>query len=299
LKTVKSARAFSPAKLNLFLAVTGRRPDGYHDLVSLATPLAWGDDLLAEETGGGFALECGDPGVPRDGTNLVFRAAEAFRAASGWRCGVRFILHKRIPVGAGLGGGSSNAVAALRALNELAGGPLDETGLLEIAAGLGSDCPLFLNGGPVVLRGRGERIEPLPDKSAMRLRGRRVLLFKPGFEISTAGAYARLAEREGGAYLPPAEAERSLGCWLADSSAAAEEILFNSFERPAFERFPALPVLLDRIRIRFGLVPHMSGSGSACFALLPPAGGPAPHEIGAFVRDAWGPSALFVETRIA
>ena len=297
-KTVKSARAHSPAKLNLFLAVTGRRLDGYHDLVSLAAPLAWGDDLLAEETGNGFALKCDDSRVPRDGTNLILRAAEAFRAESGWRSGVRFTLEKRIPVGAGLGGGSSNAVAALRALNELAGGPLDGAGLLKVAAGLGSDCPLFLNGGPVVMRGRGERIEALPAEAAARLRRRHVCVFKPDFAVSTAGAYVMLADRAPDAYLPPAEAERTLASWLG-RPAAVEEILFNTFEVPVFEKFMALPVLLDRLQSRFGLAARMSGSGSACFALLPPAGGPPPQEIGALVREAWGPSAFFAQTSIA
>jgi len=296
---VKSARAHSPAKLNLFLAVTGRRPDGYHELVSLAAPLTWGDDLLAEETEGGFSLECSDPRVPLGRDNLVLRAAEAFQAASGWRGGARFILDKRIPIEAGLGGGSSNAVAALRALNELAGGPLGDAGLLKIAAGVGSDCPLFLNGGPVVMRGRGERIEPLPANPAARLRGRRVFLFKPGIDISTASAYARLADRAPDSYLSAAEAERRLASWLGDPSAAAEDILFNSFERPVFDRFMALPVLLDRMQSRFGLAPRMSGSGSACFALLPSEGGPPPDGVAALVRDAWGSPAFFAEARIA
>ena len=289
----------SPAKLNLFLAITARRSDGYHDLVSLAAPLAWGDRLLAEETSQGFSLECDDPRIPRDGANLILRAAAAFQAATGWRGGVRFILEKRIPVGAGLGGGSNNAVAALRAMNHLAGLPLNDAGLFKIAAGIGSDCPLFVSGSPVVMRGRGERIEALPAEPAGRLSGRRVFVLKPGFEISTASAYARLAQRARDGYLPEAEAERRLAAWFGDASAAVEEILFNSFEHPTFERFMALPVLSDRIRIHFGLVLHLSGSGSACFALLPPSGGPRADEVAALVREAWGQSALVTETRMA
>jgi 4-diphosphocytidyl-2-C-methyl-D-erythritol kinase len=149
------------------------------------------------------------------------------------------------------------------------------------------------------MRGRGERIEALAEEPAGRLRGRRVFVFKPGFEISTASAYARLAHQARDGYLPEAEAERRLAAWFGDPSAAAEEILFNSFERPTFGRFMALPVLSDRIRIRFGLVLHLSGSGSACFALVPTSGGPPVDEVAGLVREAWGESALVTETRMA
>src|SRR5688500_3614227 len=133
---------FSPAKINLFLTVTGRRPDGFHDLVSVAVPLDFGDDLKATGTGTNvdpdsqFTLECAAPGVPLDGSNLVIKAAKAFATATGWKRSVHFQLTKRIPTGAGLGGGSSNAVAALRALNRLSGGLLDEVRLAAVAAAI-------------------------------------------------------------------------------------------------------------------------------------------------------------------
>ena len=115
---------FAPAKVNLFLAITGRRADGYHDLVSVVAPVEFGDTLRVEvQVGGGgaarFELGCDDAAVPVDETNLVWKAARAFVAATGWTGGAQFFLEKRIPMGAGLGGGSSDAVAALRALNEL------------------------------------------------------------------------------------------------------------------------------------------------------------------------------------
>lgn len=281
---------FSPAKINLFLAVTGRRADGFHDLVSVAAPLDFGDELMAEPGGRGFTLTCDDPAVPVDGSNLVLRAAEAFAAATGWREPVRFSLSKRIPLGAGLGGGSSNAVAALRALNRLAGGPLAAAGLERIAAGLGSDCVLFLHEAPVVMRGRGERVEPLPAAAAARLRGRGVLLFKPSFGIGTPWAYARLVAR-GGDYLPAAAAEARLAGWLA-GTAPAEELLFNNLQPAAFEKYGALPLLLERLRREFGVAAAMSGSGSACFVLgsddrLTPA-------LTARIRACWG-GAVFVQ----
>lgn len=287
---------FSPAKLNLFLAVTGRRADGFHDLVSVAAPLRFGDDLTAEIAEGGVtALTCDVEGVPLDETNLVLKAARAFAARTGWRTPVRFALTKRIPMGAGLGGGSSNGVVALRALNELAGGVANEALLAEIAAGLGSDCALFLHGMPVVMRGRGERVEELPPAARARLSGRRVLVFKPSFGIATPWAYGRMVQR-GGDYLPAAQAEARLGAWLA-GGAPAEELLFNNMEAAAFEKFIALPVLLARLQREFGLAARMSGSGSACFALL---GEDSPADaVIAAVRDAWGPTALVVETQLA
>lgn len=295
---MNSAGTFSPAKLNLFLAVTRRRADGFHDLVSVAAPLAWGDDLAAKPADA-FTLECDDPAVPTDESNLVLKAARAFGEAAGWRGGVKFRLVKRVPPGAGLGGGSSNAVAALRALNALAGNPLGAAALSVLAARLGSDCALFLHDGPVAMRGRGERLEPLPAGAALRLRGRRVLVFKPSFGIATPWAYGRLAAQAPTGYLPEAEAEARLAAWLGDRSATAEKLLFNSFEPVAFAKYPALPVLLESLRADFGVAAGMSGSGSACFALLPDK-----FEVGKVaemrtaIRAAWGDEALAVETRL-
>ena len=292
---VKPVTIFAPAKLNLFLAVTGRRADGFHELVSVAAPVDFGDHLRAEPAAR-FSLECDDPAVPCDETNLVLKAAKAFAAATGWRGGARFSLEKRIPMGAGLGGGRSDAVAALRALNALADQPLPAKALAKVAAELGSDCALFLHDGPVVMRGRGEQVELPPTTAAARLHGRRVLIFKPDFAVATAWAYAQMVASPG-SYLPAGEAEARLAAWLGDERVTAEKLLFNNMEPVAFAKFLALPVLLDELRAKFGLVPRMSGSGSACFALLPPE---APVvEIEAAVCAAWGPAAFAREARIA
>src|SRR6478736_5716932 len=285
---------FSPAKLNLFLAVTGRRADGFHDLVSVVAPLTFGDELVAEvrdgrrELGDGrFSLSCDHPDVPVDGSNLVLKAAEAFAVATGWKGAAHFRLTKRIPVGAGLGGGSSNAAAALRALNRLTGGLLDEAQLAGVAATLGSDCALFLRDAPVVMRGRGERVELLPAQAGARLCGRLVLLFKPSFGISTPWAYQRMIAR-GSDYVPAAEAERRLAAWIG-GKAPAEALLANNMEPAAFEKYLALPLMLQRLRHTFGVTAGMSGSGSACFALLEDA-----EEVAAVasltrvIRECWG-----------
>ena len=286
----------SPAKINLFLAITGRRADGFHDLVSVVAPVDFGDTLEIEETSGGFSLACDDPALEVDETNLVLRAARAFAAASGWTGGARFALTKRIPTGAGLGGGSSNAAATLRGLNTLAGHPVSDARLAEIAAQLGSDCALFLHGGPVVMRGRGERLAPLPATAISRLKGRRVLIFKPGFSISTLWAYRRMAAEAPRDYLPADLAEARLADWLAAPEAKAEELLFNNMEKPAFAKYVALPVLLEVLRTEFGLTPRMSGSGSACFALLPD--GVPVASIRTRICEYWGPETFVVEARL-
>ncbi|WP_414660721.1 4-(cytidine 5'-diphospho)-2-C-methyl-D-erythritol kinase [Horticoccus sp. 23ND18S-11] len=288
---------FAPAKLNLFLAVTGRRPDGFHDLVSVAAPLDFGDTLHATPAAS-FSLTCTDPEVPCDATNLVLKAVAAFVAATRWDGAVAFALEKRIPMGAGLGGGSSDAVAALRALNTVAGPrwALPPDDLAAVAASLGSDCPLFLQDGPVVMRGRGERLSPLPPDAASRLRGRRVLVFKPGFGIATPWAYGRLAAVAPAGYLPAEAAEAQLAGWTDDPSRAAETLLFNNMEPPAFTKFVALPALIEMLRARFGLNARMSGSGSACFAFL--ADGVDAVPISAAIREAWGESAFVIQARI-
>lgn len=290
-----SVTVFSPAKINLFLAITGRRADGFHDLVSVVAPLEFGDELVTEPAEGGrFTLACDAADVPTDATNLIIQAAQLFAATTGWTGGARFRLTKRIPMGAGLGGGSSNAVAALRALDQLAGGIAGAASLEAMAARLGSDCVLFLRAAPVVMRGRGERVEDLPPAAAARLRGRRVLVFKPSFGIATPWAYGRLVAR-GTDYLPAAEAEARLAAWLA-GGAPAEAVLFNNMEPAAFEKFVALPVLLQELRDAFGLAPRMSGSGSACFALLRDDAEAAP--VVSRIRECWGPAACVFETRL-
>jgi 4-diphosphocytidyl-2-C-methyl-D-erythritol kinase len=290
-------RVPAPAKINLFLSVTGRRADGFHDLVSVAAPLVWGDSIAVEEGGSSFSVECDDPDIPTDGSNLVIRAAAAFAEATGWKGGARFSISKRIPFGAGLGGASSDATAALEALNALAGAPLDPGGLARVAARVGSDCALFLAGGPVIMRGRGERVEPLPKEAYSRFRGMRVLVFKPVFAVSTAWAYGRLAADAPRGYVAPSRAEARLGAWIAKPGAPAADLLFNSMEPPVFEKFPALPALIEILRARFGITARMSGSGSACFALLDERGDSGVVE--SAIREAWGPSAFVVETRIA
>jgi 4-diphosphocytidyl-2-C-methyl-D-erythritol kinase len=267
----------------------------------VVSPLDFGDELTAEAVatdhpaGGRFSLMCDDPALAVDGSNLILRAAELFAAATGWKGGVCFKLTKRIPVGAGLGGGSSNAVAALRAMNELAGGLADTGQLAALASELGSDCPLFLRNAPVIMRGRGERVELLADVVAQRLRGRQVLLFKPTFGVSTAWAYGRMAAA-GVAYLPERAAEERLVEWCAGGTPAGN-LLFNNMEGVVFDKFAALPALREKLRKETGVSVQMSGSGSACFAL--PGDDRVTAALETRIRECWGPAAFVQRARLA
>jgi 4-diphosphocytidyl-2-C-methyl-D-erythritol kinase len=198
-------------------------------------------------------------------------------------------------MGAGLGGGSSNAVAALRALNQLAGRPLSAIRLAAMAARLGADCALFAAGEPLIMRDRGDRIERLSDAEAARLRGQRVLVFKPDFGIGTAWAYGRMAA-DPTRYLPAVEAEARLAAWRAEAVAPLESLAYNNMEAVAFAKFLALPALHAELFERFGVTARMSGSGSASFLILRE--DMDEEAIRDCVRTAWGAAAFVLTTAI-
>ncbi|MDR1498295.1 MAG: 4-(cytidine 5'-diphospho)-2-C-methyl-D-erythritol kinase [Puniceicoccales bacterium] len=288
--------AFAPAKINLLLAILGTRPDGFHELASLAAPIALGDTLWLEmpATLPEDSLHCDYLGVPTDNTNLVLRAAAVFRKCVPATPPVRFTLQKRIPHGAGLGGGSSDAASTLLLLNEASGRPLSLATLEELAAAIGSDCPMFLHGRPVIMRGRGERIETLLPREHAALRGRRLLLFKPDFSVSTAAAYNAMRNLGAPAYAGATQALAQLATWRA--SPETEPPLFNNMEGVVFAKHLALPVLIKHLQAKFALSPRMSGSGSACFAFLPTEFDVAP--VAKTIREAWGTSAFICETTL-
>jgi len=277
------------------LSVHGEREDGYHGLTSLVVPLAFGDTLEVGVSGAPRdALECRGEPAPADGRNLVLRAADAFRERAGDASRFAFRLEKRIPLGAGLGGGSGNAATALAGMNRLRGNPLSQAELESLAAELGSDCPFFARGAPAVVRGRGEVLENAPAAATRRLRGMRVVLFKPDFAVPTAWAYGRLRET-GDGFESEARAEERLRRF-ADGSPVAR-LLANALEAPVGAKYLALSTLLRDLRGETNAVCQMSGSGSCCFA-LPGAGGPSASELAAKTREAWGGERFFVETSI-
>ena len=277
------------------LAVHGKRSDGFHELTSLVAALKFGDTLVVRIADtAGDSLQCSNPAVPLGAENLILKAAAEFRARLKEDVYFEFDLKKRIPMGAGFGGGSGNAVAALNGMNQLTKAPLSRKALCEIAAGLGSDCPFFLEARPSRMRGRGESIEPLEGALARRLQGMPVILIKPEFEVDTTWAYRRLAAGAPESY----QKEAIDTAYLEESISAGkmESFLSNSFEKPVGEKYLAIPTLLEQLRAS-GVSCLMSGSGSGCF-VLPGFSSLAPEQIKAMVQDAWGESVFWVETSI-
>lgn len=178
----------APAKINLNLAVLDRRPDGFHDILSIFQAVSLCDTLeIRRKPSGGVSLE-GEFDCPPD-KNTIVRAARSFLDTAGLGDGLEIRVEKRIPAGAGLGGGSSDAASTLSALNRIYGFPLSEEELSDMGAAVGSDVPFFLGGACAIVSGRGERVEPFEGRTDFSV----VVLF-PGFSISTAQAYAAVDE---------------------------------------------------------------------------------------------------------
>ncbi|MCB1124938.1 MAG: 4-(cytidine 5'-diphospho)-2-C-methyl-D-erythritol kinase [Verrucomicrobiae bacterium] len=256
----------SPCKINLVLNILDRRPDGFHELETLLLPVPLCDEITLEPARDAVELTCSNPEVPTDGTNLVVRAANAFFEQTGDRRGLRIHLEKRIPMAAGLGGGSSNAATTLLALNELCGHPLAEGELAFIAAQLGSDVPFFLQPGPAIGIGRGEQLQAVP--SLRSLDGLHLLLIHPGFGVSTPWAYRHLAAFPEALHGRPGragEVAALLGQGERDRGLAG---LFNSLETPVFDKYPVLRLYQEFLREHGALAAMMSGSGSTTFAFF-------------------------------
>lgn len=281
------------AKLNLSLAITGRRADGFHELVSLVAPVALADTLTLE-VGRPLGLSCDDASLPVDGSNLVLKAAAAYLKRRPSATVGHFHLIKKVPHGAGLGGGSSDAAAALRLLDQASGDPLGLEVLEALAAEVGSDCPFFVRGQPAIMRGRGERLEILSSAARAALAGRKVVLLKPPFGIPTPEAYGLLAKA--GSYRPSAQVEAELAAWVAQP-ASDPSVLGNDLAAPVFAKYLALPVGLASFRQNAGLNGQMTGSGSACFGFV--SDGFDHARLRADVRRAWGPGAWVEETVIS
>jgi 4-diphosphocytidyl-2-C-methyl-D-erythritol kinase len=243
-------KILSAAKINLTLKILGQRCDGFHELATWMLPIGLYDSLEIER-----AIQpsffSNLPELKGDPSNLIIRAAQVFNQAASIVTPYAIRLEKKIPIGAGLGGGSSNAAATLRLLNELHDWPFDRRQLEELAADLGSDVAFFVSGRSAWCTGRGERIEPrvFPDDLW-------VTLFKPGFAVSTAGAY-RAYSRLAAELKCGQETETQWG------------MLRNDLEPAVLPKYPFLRLLKDWLKKQpETLFTLMSGSGSTIFAIV-------------------------------
>jgi len=250
----------APAKLNLFLEVLSRRPDGYHELDAVFAAIDLHDTVeltLADE----ISIEVSGGAAPTDETNLAWRAASEFFGAAGG--GVHIRLTKRIPNGAGLGGGSSDAAAVLLGLHALFDRPIDEAALLDLAGRLGADVPFFLTGGLALCGGIGDIVRPVEPAPISTF-----LLISPDFGCETPQIFRALSDdlNSAGLIEKPHSARVFLEKYLAKSPSGDAVPYFNRLQAAAEQYDPRLRAIRAAAEARFGLRFTMTGSGSSYFA---------------------------------
>jgi len=247
-------QVLAPAKINLSLKILGRRSDGFHEIETFIAPISLCDDVKIgkSDRGEGIQFDCDDPSVPAGDDNLIVRAAKSFFAATKLKPAVTIEVKKKIPHGAGLGGGSSDAASTLLALNELLETKFPREALAKIAETIGSDVPFFIFQSAALCKGRGELISPVTLKEKLP-----ILLLKPAFVVSTAWAYSRWQD------------SREIPGVRYQAQEFAGQTFVNDLERPVFEKFIFLAQmkmwLLKQPEIGAAL---MSGSGSTIFVAL-------------------------------
>ena len=263
---------FSPAKLNIFLHVTGRRPDGYHELFTLMACVGVCDTLCFDFKTEGIAVRCAHPGVPEDETNLAHRAATLFMdRLSQYRptgtAGVSITIDKKIPVGGGLGGGSSNAATVLTTLNHRFGMPFSRQGLMEMGLLLGADVPFFIQGKAALATGVGEQLTPcIVDPSVW------VLLLLPGISASTAQVYKNInwglttGRKSNNNALIIAACEK--GRILNFSEHLQGDVMRNDLEASACALYPEIGMFKAEAEDLLGCPVMMTGSGASFFAVF-------------------------------
>jgi 4-diphosphocytidyl-2-C-methyl-D-erythritol kinase len=258
-------------------------------------PLDFGDEITLRPLDDGLMLECDNPSLPTDDSNLALRAAKRLAEQCGEKRGAKISLTKRTPLAAGLGGGSSNAAAVLLGLRQLWALKVDDSVLHQLAASLGSDINFFLARGAALCRGRGEQIEVVPCELSAS-----VLLVNPGFGISTKWAYEnwRTAVALGaGLTASPPEVGRLLRALVKNDLAGVSRCLFNSLEAPSIRKFPVLGLIKDAMCGNGASGALMSGSGATVFGLFDDPKGA--EQSAREIREQFGPSMWTKVTRFA
>ena len=250
-------RILSPAKINLFLQITGKRPDGYHDLVSLMCCVGLYDTVSLIVGVKEISVSCRHPEVPEDETNLVAAAAALFFNTLNINDGVKISIEKQIPVGAGLGGGSSNAAAVFLGLNRYYGYPFSPDKLISMGRSIGADVPFFIFRKPAIVSGIGDQL-----KAYQGLESFKILLVFPGFGVSTAKVYKNLN-------LGLTNCEKKLRSFLLNEQSFDPGIhLCNDLEPIAASMYPGIVTAKETLLKHGALGALMSGSGSTVFGLF-------------------------------
>ena len=247
----------APAKINLYLAVTGKRPDGYHTLHSLFCPVGLADTLTIEFTHSGITVACNHPAVPEDKANLVYIAARAFLEKAQIDTGLNIHIDKQIPVAAGLGGGSSDAAAVLKGLNRYYQEPLSNQQMHSLATAIGADVPFFLMGKAAWAKGIGDQLTPVDDIPSLP-----VILVDPGHPLSTALIYKNLNLRL--TKCPQKHKNLSFEELLSNRGCG----LCNDLEPVAAKQCPAILDIKARLSKLGAAGTLMSGSGSTVFGIF-------------------------------
>lgn len=261
----RSLKILAPAKLNLFLEVIGKRPDGFHELETIMHSVSLYDELNIKSTESDVTFSGEGRDMGADSDNLVVRAARLFRDKTRIRTGFAISLKKRIPVGAGLGGGSSDCAAVLMGMNQLCDHPLDQEELIQLGAELGSDVPFFFHCGTARCTGRGEIVEPLSNIKPLHF-----LIFFTGIHLSTPKVYENLnlglTKRKNHSSLLVALSKN-------DNDSKIKECLFNRLERSALESEPALAAAMKTAGNKcfgnrgFSFL-RVTGSGSSFYTIV-------------------------------
>ncbi len=245
------------AKINLFLDVLSKRPDGYHEIETVFQSIRLHDDVILRKRPCGITVQCEHPQVPSDASNLVYRAAKLLLEISGCPGGIDIVLHKRIPVAAGLGGGSADAAATLVGLNHLYKLGYERKALMQLGAKLGADIPFCILGGTALGCGIGEILTPLPPLECVWL-----VVANPGFLVSTAWVYRQknfwLTKSQKNVTILISEIRRQKIC----------DGMFNALENVVIAVYPIIAELKNQLKNAGGLATLMSGSGPTVFAVM-------------------------------
>jgi 4-diphosphocytidyl-2-C-methyl-D-erythritol kinase len=257
----------SYAKLNLFLHVMGKRDDGYHELLSLMTPIDLCDDLEIDFSADRIIVDCDHPGVPTDESNLVFKAARAFFDhfdrvdKSQTHKGIGVKINKQIPPGGGLGGGSSDAATVFMALNHYYDTPFTKTELMELGLKIGAVVPFFIFGSPALVSGIGEKVETSAD-----LLPYHVILCSPGIESSTASVFKTYDFRL--TIIQKYNINTGLNVGFRGRIFDVRECLHNDLEESAFKLYPQIKAVKEEMELLLKRKVYMTGSGSSLFTLF-------------------------------